>query len=345
MTCLNPTRAWICGYTRCKADGVISPRLVFSEKEAMRYYNRISSSRLECCKYLETNCIDVPCGKCAACQIVKRKAMSVRLSHEARMHDDCCFLTLTYDDENVPTTDWNVFKSPIKQFDRGLGSLPELTLLPADVQKFMKRLRRHLEYHYGYRKLRYFAVGEYGTRTHRPHYHILIFGWSPDDKVLLKTHNGKPVYRSPMLERLWKFGFSSVSDVNTAVAKYAARYVTKKFSRLEDGDSEYLVPEFILQSKRDGAIGATWFDRYGADACKVGLCTVDCGSHISKCVIPKYYWSRLRAKNLPLWLQLREERIKFLKGHVGLGRLYDDVRRMVDCVRYADYVRSQKEVF
>lgn len=308
--CLNPIKAWICGYMYAK-DGVLSPRMVFSPTEASEYFARIG-----CLFLMDSHSVSVPCGHCINCQMQKRKDMSVRLAHEASQHEKCCFLTLTYNDDNVPTTDWNDIRSPVKQFDVGIGSLPELTLRPRDVQLFMKRLRRRLEYHYGIKGIRFFAVGEYGGRTHRPHYHVLIFGWSPADLIYHKMHKGHVVYRSPLIEDLWPLGFSSVSDVSPFVAKYAARYVTKKFARLRDSDCDCLVPEFTLQSVRRGGIGSTWFDKYGEHACRVGFCTLRCSaSRISKHSIPKYYWNRLRRRNLPLWTSCRDERIEFIKRH------------------------------
>lgn len=352
--CLNPTSAWICGTTICKTDSVVSPRLLFSPSAALEYFTHIAGDLILATSMMEQHETSIPCGKCAACQIQKRKEMSTRLSHEASMHESCCFLTLTYDQDHVPTTDWQDLESPDKQYDIGLGSLPELTLMPRHVQLFIKNLRRHLEYN---RKkstfdhvdhpIRYFAVGEYGSKTHRPHYHIIIFGWSPSDKRLFKMHNGKPVYLSKMVESLWSFGFSSVSDVNTAVAKYAARYVTKKFARLNSSDDfeNCVIPEFILQSKKCGGIGAPWFDVYGEHACEVGLCNVRCGDRVSKCTIPKYYWSRLRKRNIKLWLDLRDERIDFVKSHIGLPSTYEDICRMVETAKHADDYYSNKETF
>lgn len=343
--CLHPVEAWICGYQPCKSDGVVSPHLVFSKREAEKYFYSICPSadffRKEHIQgrmawvqnQLVANLVLMPCGKCAACQIQKRKDMSVRLAHEASQHEECCFITLTYDEDNVPLT-----KEGYK------------TLLPSDVQKFMKRLRRHLEYvpkkSRGVRdhvsKVRYFAVGEYGGKTHRPHYHLIIFGWKPSDAEPFKTHNGKPVYRSRQIEKLWPFGFSSFSEVNPYVAKYCARYVTKKFSRLETADTrdKVVVPEFVLQSTRDGAIGASWFDKYGVDACGCGLCTLRVDRHIQKCSIPKYYWNRLRRTNLPVWLKCRDDRIAFIQSHPRETDV-DALERSVEC--YRDRLRHEKD--
>lgn len=338
--CLNPTIAYICGTVRAK-DGVISPHIVFSASEALEYYSRIG-----CPQLLEQNIIAIDCGKCINCQMRKRKDMSVRLAHEASCHNACCFVTLTYDNEHVPTTCWNSIKSSDKMFDRGMGTLPELTLFPRDVQLFVKRIRRHLEYHLGIHGIRYFAVGEYGSRTHRPHYHIIFFGWKPDDLEFLKTHNGNPVFTSALIQSKWKHGYSSVSEVTPFVAKYAARYVTKKYARLNHlTDDDYLVPEFTLQSVRCGGIGAPWFDKYGEQSCRVGFCTLRCSdTRISKHAIPRYYWSRLRKRNVPLWVELRDSRLDFIKSHDHKVD-YQEICNIAACAAEQLKYEMTKEVF
>lgn len=297
----------------------------------------------------------VPCNKCAACQIRKRKDYSVRLAHEATMHESACFITLTYNDDSVPVTDWNSLDTKRKLFDRGVGNLPEMTLIPSDVQKFMKRLRRHLEYRPKKHKdgrdhvarIRYFAVGEYGSKTHRPHYHIIVYGWFPSDAKAFMERNGHLVFRSAQLEKLWKFGFSSLTEVHPSTAKYCARYVTKKFARLnEDGDASAtsVVPEFTLSSVRNGGIGSTWLCKYASNLF-TGFVNVKQNDRVIKCSIPRYYFNRLRKVNLPLWLQLRDERIRFVKSHPDKfdADSFDALCRSVEVQRLHDKYLDQFE--
>lgn len=96
--------------------------------------------------------INVPCGKCVACMARKRSYWSWRLQKEAEGSEKARFVTLTYDDEFLP---FNL---------KGLKTLKKIDLI-----RYFKRLRK-LE-----KKLRYFAVGEYGSLTNRPHYHAIIF--------------------------------------------------------------------------------------------------------------------------------------------------------------------------
>lgn len=360
--CLNPTDAWICG-TIVSRDGVVSPHLVFSKSEAFAYYCKIG-----CPNLLDANYKPVPCGKCAVCQIEKRKHWSTRLAQEASMYESSCFITLTYNDESIPVTCWRSPDDPLKQFDRGAGTLPEYTLLPSDVQKFIKRLRRHLEYRPTKYKstwrgkvlardhvsIRYFACGEYGSRTHRPHYHIIIFGWKPSDAKLLKIYKGRPVYTSDQIKSCWtqavngrkqSLGFSSFSDVSPFVAKYVARYVTKKMTRLDCSTwNKCKIPEFNLQSVRNGGIGAPWFDKFGHHQMARGFVDYRAGDRILKAAIPPYYWHRLRKTNQSLYIRLRDVRMEFARDH----RTAPDFEKLVqfcECERLKDDHFTKQEYF
>lgn len=332
MDCLKPLQCWQLGTICCKTDGVQSPQLFFSYAKAFEYASRLGLGYLETVSLLERSRRDMACGKCEACLIRKRKDMSVRLSHETACHDDCCFVTLTYNDENVP---YRTFDGEV---GRGFITSDNCTLLPSDVQKFIKRLRRHLEYvpkksqkgrDHVTKPIRYFAVGEYGSKTHRPHYHIMIFGWKPSDQVIHQVRNGYTINRSAQIEKLWKYGFSTVADVNHGVAKYCARYVTKKFARLAEKPLDpFVIPEFTLQSVRGGGIGSLWLSKY-SDNLRNGYVYVRNGERITKCAIPRYYYDRLRKIRLPLWLELRDERINFLKRNKSVYD-FDAIRRKVD---------------
>lgn len=92
----------------------------------------------------------VPCGQCFACLTNRREEWAVRLLEEQKANNYSQFLTLTYDDKNLTYGE----KYP--------------TLVLEDLQKFIKRLRKKS-------KFRYYAVGEYGTKTQRPHYHLITF--------------------------------------------------------------------------------------------------------------------------------------------------------------------------
>lgn len=318
--CLSPVTAYICGSRICK-DGITSPNIVFSHNAALEYYIKICGSRLVATKLMEQNAISMPCGHCQACELRKRKDMSTRLANEASLYSRSCFLTLTYDDDHLPHVD----------------GVP--TLYPTDLQLFMKRLRRRIQVLTGtkyskddkhgkritdykdYVNIRFFAVGEYGSKTHRPHYHVMIFGWTPADGKVKFYRNGHPVNISDEVQSVWKNGIISYTSVTPEVAKYCARYVTKKYIKTDTDSSVDVVPEFTLQSVKGGGIGSPWLERFKENLF-TGFVNIRCKNRISKHSIPQYYYNRLRKLDLPCWLRLRNQRLEFVKRNphpFGIG--------------------------
>ena len=151
-----------------------------------------------------TKHLELPCGQCIGCRLEKSRQWATRCIHEAQMHEDNCFITLTYDDENIP---WD-------------GSLNK-----QHFQAFMKRLRWHNKE----KKIRYFHVGEYGEQLSRPHYHALIFNHDFDDKELWTVNDEMRLYTSEKLQKIWPMGFSTIGSVTWETAAYCSRYIMKKY--------------------------------------------------------------------------------------------------------------------
>lgn len=163
----------------------------------------------------------VPCGKCLACRISRVREWKVRMLHELEYHDNAVFLTLTYDDDHIPED----------------GSLDK-----SHFQKFMKRLRKDLGSSYS---LKYYAVGEYGSETYRPHYHAIVFGIGPESSDVLADN--------------WNMGFVKVGDVNADSIGYVCGYIFDKLSGPMAELYEGRVPPFSLMSK---GIGKRFVEEY-----------------------------------------------------------------------------------
>lgn len=172
----------------------------------------------------------------------------MRCVHEAQLHTQNSFLTLTYDDNNLP--EWGSLHKP-------------------DLQKFFKRLRKSL----GTKPIRYYACGEYGENTNRAHYHVCLFGHDFNDKTVLKRTGKHNLYISKTLNELWGHGHTSIGDLNFETAAYTARYVTKKFGEMggryarldeETGEIRTVVQPFAVMSLRP-AIGLTWLHKFHND--------------------------------------------------------------------------------
>lgn len=201
--------------------------------------------------------IEIPCGNCLQCRIDYTKQWADRCMLEMKNHESSYFLTVTYDDDHVP-------KSGTKQFDSDTGEYIGLkydgecmSLRKKDLQDFFKRLRKNSK-----QKIRYYACGEYGDDTCRPHYHIIAFGLKLDDLVPLGNPNQRGCYySSKLLDECWPNGKIIVAEATYETCAYTARYVMKKlkgksadFYKLYD-----IEPEFVVMSRRPG-IGREFYD-------------------------------------------------------------------------------------
>ena len=194
--------------------------------------------------------VTVPCGQCIGCRLERSRQWAVRCVHEAQLHEDNCFVTLTYDDEHLPVD----------------GSLKV-----RDFQLFMKRLRKTL----APRKLRFFHCGEYGDENWRPHYHALLFGFDPPDKMFYTSKGGNTLYLSAQLQEIWGRGFVTVGNLTFESAAYVARYCVKKVTGddaaahyqvcdPDTGEIHQVAPEYVTMSRRPG-IGADWLEKFSGD--------------------------------------------------------------------------------
>lgn len=180
----------------------------------------------------------IPCGQCIGCRLERSRQWAVRCMHEASMHKENSFITLTYSNENLP--------------ENGSLHFP-------DFQKFMKRLRKK----YAEKTIRFFHCGEYGERYGRPHYHCCLFGFDFKDKKLYNQHRGHKYYNSETLQDLWNNqGYCVIGNLTFDSAAYTARYITKKINgpRAEE-HYKGKEPEYTTMSRKPG-IGKLFVDKY-----------------------------------------------------------------------------------
>lgn len=197
--------------------------------------------------------LKLPCGQCVGCRLEYSRQWANRCMLEYQYHSESWFLTLTYNDAHVPVTYY-------AKNDDG-EAIPALTLSPKgrDLELFWKRLRKaHSDDH-----IRYFACGEYGSTTYRPHYHAIVFGLSLDD---LRPYGGRSpqgydYFISDSLTECWGLGFVVVGAVTWETCAYTARYVMKKLKgpAAQVYSDFNLQPEFVRMSRRPG-IGRQYYD-------------------------------------------------------------------------------------
>lgn len=197
------------------------------------------------------NKMHVPCGHCILCRTEQARQTAVRIIHEATLHQENCFLTLTYDDNNIPT----------------YGSLNYEHLV-----KFWKRLRKSMVAKTKANRstatpIRYYAVGEYGDRSLRPHYHACLFGHAfLSERIILRT-TPSLLWTSMELQRIWGHGNVSVGALNFATARYTASYITKKLRSKQqyvrvDNDTGELIAIEQPRAFMSRNLGKGWWDEW-----------------------------------------------------------------------------------
>ncbi len=167
-------------------------------------------------KEARTNATPFGCGKCLHCKINKAREWTHRLMLEQSVASDSCFLTLTYNDENLPE------KNQVSK---------------REMQLFIKRLRKEIENV----KIRYLVCGEYGELSERPHYHCAIFGISDG-------YDGQ-------ISKAWNKGYIQIGDLTRQSARYMCGYIIKNMRSEDDIRLKGRNPEFMLSSKKNGGIG------------------------------------------------------------------------------------------
>lgn len=239
MTCYHPIRALIVGETD-------------SGKKKLRFVSKDYDNKFKGKPIWEETLL--PCGKCIGCTVERSRQWANRMMLELKYHDRACFITLTYNDDNLPLSHY---------VDSNGEEKISHTLVKRDMQLFMKRLRKR----YQPKEIRFFGCGEYGGKTHRPHYHLILFGVDFSEKrYVYEVRDGYINYRSPILEELWPFGFSMICDVNWNTCAYVSRYCTKKKYGKQNiyYQTFNIEPEFNLMSRRPG-IGAKYFEEHGEE--------------------------------------------------------------------------------
>lgn len=250
--------------------------------------------------------LELPCGQCIGCRLEHSRQWAVRCMHEASLHAENCFVTLTYSPEHLPEN----------------GSL-----VKRDMQLFWKKLRER----FPERRLKYFQCGEYGEVTRRPHYHACIFGFDFPDRVLFKkSPSGSSLFLSSLCSEVWGLGATTVGDVTFESAAYVARYVVKKVGFGPEGRyihvdgvpgrtdvitgevSADVVDEYIVMSRggRHGkGLSHDWYKRWSSEVFPSDSVVV----RGRLCKPPRYYSKLLESAHSSLYSKVCRERRKRAK--------------------------------
>ncbi len=300
MPCFYPLNGWRSNTLTSKGKR----KIVFTQEDAFR-----------------DRSITVPCGQCIGCRLEYSRQWAVRCMHENQLHDESCFITLTYNDKNLP--------------ENGV-------LIKKDFQDFMKRLRKNISPI----KVKFFSAGEYGEVCEicglskkfclrseckkfiptfgRPHYHALIFGYDFKDKKIIKEQKlGNEIvklYRSETLEKMWqKKGHVTIGQANFLTAAYVARYCLKKATGKKKEEGHYdkvniktgeiiTMPQEYITMSRGGRTGkgisSEWYDKYKSEVFPSDSIVVN-GQEMRP---PKYYDNMFEIENNKKYKEVKFKR-------------------------------------
>ncbi len=257
--------------------------------------------------------MEVACGQCLGCRLDRSRVWAMRITHEASLHNDTngnSFVTLTYDNENLPS-DWSLKKK--------------------HYQDFMKRLRKHYP-----QKIKYYHAGEYGKickhgfdlekqkcplcNLGRPHYHACLFNLSFEDLEPYSQSYGTTRYTSETLQSIWQHGFVDVGKLEYQSAAYVARYIMKKvtgepakdhYENINpDGEIIRLQPEYSTMSN---GLGRDWYQKFKSDCYPSDEIPVPGTGNIKKA--PRYYDKLLEKDDPEMHLVVKQNREKFKLLH------------------------------
>nr|QJB20476.1 MAG: replication initiator protein [Microvirus sp.] len=218
----------------------------------------------------------IPCGKCSECISKRALEWATRARHEISCHRENSFITLTYDNDN----------------------LPSIFLVKIEFQKFLKRLRKKLK-----RPIRYMVSHEYGSRTFRPHHHFILFGYNPSNQIFLKkTSKGESLFTSPEINSLWNKGFHSIGTANERTAYYIASYSLKgkKHNLTDPITGELVTVSDCMDVSKRPAIGYNFFLKNYQQLLD------------SNSILPRYYLKKLQSIYPDLYEQYENDRtLKF----------------------------------
>lgn len=219
----------------------------------------------------ETEHLRVPCGKCIGCLLDRCNDTATRAWCETQTNGtECCFITLTYDNEHLPEGGYLKMK---------------------DEQDFWKRLR-----YYKPGKIKYMGCGEYGPTTMRCHWHFCVWGYKPKDLVFYKFNkNGDKLYKSKELREIWGNGFVIVGELTYRSACYVARYTTKKIFKKRDWATKAgIKPECTVWSK---GIGLEYWNKFKERIKENNGIHIKIDKNVKNKRIPKYFMKKWKEEN------------------------------------------------
>ncbi len=216
------------------------------EGEAKSKVKPMHSAQVE--EILRGKKLMIPCGKCAYCMMQYSNQWAHRCSLEAKQYKENYFITLTYDNENLPRQ---------KKINDHTGEIEEYNSLNKEhLKKFIKGIRNYYYRKYKHTGIKFLACGEYGEKGGRPHYHLIMFNLPMEDlKPKFINKKGEQYWTSETIENIWKKGLTIATEYSWNTGEYIARYLSKRADTNWDANyykDRRLVKEYITMSNGIG---------------------------------------------------------------------------------------------
>lgn len=270
-----------------------------------------------------TRPLKLPCSKCEVCVLNRAGDTARRAYDEYRTNNYIgMFITLTYDDDHKPKCG---------HFDKN------------DIELFVKRLRKISP------KIKTLGVAEYGEKTKRPHFHLLVFGHIFQDKTLLRitdsTHTGQSydIFQSKTLQKLWDKGITEFGSVTEQSCSYVARYLFKKNKKEMHGEyceicknEKPLKSKIVCRSRRPG-LGADFCDRYFS----VDRIRASSASDTKHELTPRYYLERVRKSSSERDRLFLEAKPDYEKERSGEAKERLDALREINKTKFKNLLKTK----
>ncbi|AZL82792.1 replication initiator protein [Apis mellifera associated microvirus 27] len=225
---------------------------------------------------------ELECRKCLPCRLNIAREKAIRAVHEAECHKKNIFLTLTYAPGKLKSPRLNY--GDFQLFMKRLRELHTRDVLDPDLKKEMS--------------ISYMVTGEYGDKNKRPHWHAIIFNYSPPDLMLHRTdQNDYQIFKSKIIDELWGFNDpencpNEIGSVTIESAGYVARYAAKKLTHGQDQEHDF---HPVHKTSCVNAVGKRWIEKHYQQVFKLGYVWLPNGGRTK---IPRYYVDWLK-KNHP----------------------------------------------
>lgn len=236
----------------------------------------------------------IPCRKCIGCKIEYINEWGKRGYLMSKTYQNNWFITLTYDDKNLPLTNEG-----------------KPTIEPKDISRFINSLKKHFNRrkHNG---IKYICAREYGGRKKRPHYHLIFWNLPLTDikKTTIKNYKKEKIVEySPLIEKLWgknntKTSPNIILPANLNTIKYTVAYSLKKLKPKECID-ERIEPERITFSR---GIGLPFFEKEWQEIYKHDKITIADKNSTYSTTPPKYFDKQLKKIDENLIKEIKEKR-------------------------------------